>query len=1278
MQTPISSKIHIWGVMRSLIAVVVITLAVLLVLARAAYPLIAEQREQIQLWASEATGRPVRIERVEVGRKGLSPEFSLIGVSVLRDRASATSLVELERVRVVLSPWRSLLELRPSPSQIVIVGPEFELERTESGEVRLLGLTPDGVDAGENQLLYEWLASRPALEIEGARIHWRDTLHPDENLELEAVDFSLSNQGDEHRLSGRLGGAEESPVDGLQFQWVLYGQLGDEKPWPGALHIQAAELPLGALPYIRDYVSGRFSGQAWIAHRGFALESLVLNLLGDDWLLGGNGRTDLLLDNLDGRMQWTRQDAGWRLQLHQFEADVDGRHWPAGELDFALLESPDGVRRLEWGGSHLDLAVAEYAGSWLAERLGRTIALPVNGLEGAIRQFRGAFDLEGLRDQNRAYAFKGVAADIGWQAEGSVPKVSGLSGTLALDERGGRAELRSEGLTVDANAWFQGPLQLDSLLGEVKWGTESAGGWQITAPAINLVTPDMTATARFNLNWPVEPAESPEIDGTLEISKLSVPRVPTYLPLKLFHKNLGDWLGRALIGGEVTTATLRVKGPLRQFPFNQGGGLFEVRSQLSGGLLDYQAGWPRLQALQGELIFTGSGMTGHLNSGRVLQTRLESVDVALPFSRGQQVVAVDGVARGAASSFMQFLADSPLANRFARLAEVMQPEGGGALKLALRIPLKRGAEYGVGGVVNVDGTDLNFPAINLRINHVQGDIGFSEAGVWADELTGELLGGPLAASIVTRGRATRIRAKGELVGLELQALLGLGGPESPGVLRGKTPWQGELTLDSAGSTLQLQSELKGLALQLPKPLGKPADAKRAFHFTGLQQAEGLRLRASLGSEFSADLEASAVDAGWTVTSGVVHAGVARSPPFAAAGRITLSTDLASLSLDDWLSWSRARGLLDEQSDSWPPLSLSLQAKQAAFLGQAFDEFNLSGEQRGQAWAFDLNSLQAQGGAEYDPEGYGLVTAELERLWLESPSLLGDGPEPGSGAGLEDAPGDERPTRIPGLDVTAADVQFKGWSLGALRLKAMRTPDALEIEQFQLAMEDAGLLQLSGQWRDTPPDGVTTHLKGTLKTGDFGAFLRRVEIGESLKGGKGVVDIDLNWPGSPAGFALASLNGTAAVNLRKGSVSTVEPGLGRVLGLISLDSIRRRLSLNFGDVVDKGLAYDTLVGGYKITQGRAETDALVLDGPAARIAIAGGADLGAETLEMELVTQPKVSGGLNTAVAIASPVAGAAMFLGRKLLGKPIDGLVGNHYRVSGSWQDPRVEPMTAP
>src|SRR5690606_13979876 len=123
-------------------------------------------------------------------------------------------------------------------------------------------------------------------------------------------------------------------------------------------------------------------------------------------------------------------------------------------------------------------------------------------------------------------------------------------------------------------------------------------------------------------------------------------------------------------------------------------------------------------------------------------------------------------------------------------------------------------------------------------------------------------------------------------------------------------------------------------------------------------------------------------------------------------------------------------------------------------------------------------------------------------------------------------------------------------------------------------------------------------------------------------GDGSLALDATWPGTPAALSPLALDGTLALDLSDGQLVEIEPGAGRVLGLLSIAQLPRRLTLDFRDFFDKGFAFDKLSGNVRIGDAKASTDDLVIAGPAAEIAIRGTADLRAQAFDQTIEVVPR--------------------------------------------------------
>src|SRR5690606_17151649 len=163
-------------------------------------------------------------------------------------------------------------------------------------------------------------------------------------------------------------------------------------------------------------------------------------------------------------------------------------------------------------------------------------------------------------------------------------------------------------------------------------------------------------------------------------------------------------------------------------------------------------------------------------------------------------------------------------------------------------------------------------------------------------------------------------------------------------------------------------------------------------------------------------------------------------------------------------------------------------------------------------------------------------------------------------------------------------------------------------------------------------------------------------------------------GSPAGFRIADLQGSLSIAIKDGQLVEVEPGAGRVLGLLSVAELPRRLLLDFRDLFSKGFAFNRIGGTVAFAGGQARSDDMNIDGPAAEIRIRGSADLRARTFDQHIDVLPKSGHLLTVAGALAGgPVGAAVGALTNAVLRKPRGEMGAKSYRVTGPRADRKVD-----
>ena len=260
---------------------------------------------------------------------------------------------------------------------------------------------------------------------------------------------------------------------------------------------------------------------------------------------------------------------------------------------------------------------------------------------------------------------------------------------------------------------------------------------------------------------------------------------------------------------------------------------------------------------------------------------------------------------------------------------------------------------------------------------------------------------------------------------------------------------------------------------------------------------------------------------------------------------------------------------------------------------------------------------------------------------------------------------------------AARFDFRGRHFGRLALKAEPHGDEWRIERLDIDAPHSTFTS-SGAWRRTGAGSLTTlavKLEAKNLTGLFGVF----GYGDYVKRGSGELQGTLAWPGQPHEFAAANLSGTLKVTASRGQFARMDPGAGKLLGLLSLQSLPRRALLDFRDVFSEGFAFDKIEGDVRVAKGILLTQDFEIGGPAAFVSLAGEVSLPNETQSLTLRVVPEVGEGLAlAATVIGTPVLGLSTLLVSKLLRNPFGKVVAYEYLVTGSWDNPVVTRTNAP
>jgi uncharacterized protein YhdP len=331
------------------------------------------------------------------------------------------------------------------------------------------------------------------------------------------------------------------------------------------------------------------------------------------------------------------------------------------------------------------------------------------------------------------------------------------------------------------------------------------------------------------------------------------------------------------------------------------------------------------------------------------------------------------------------------------------------------------------------------------------------------------------------------------------------------------------------------------------------------------------------------------------------------------------------------------------------------------------------------WKFNVTADQLDGYAEFRPTGSadnaaGVVYARLARLDL-----------PESEVDTVENLLDEQPDTVPALDVVVDDFVLRGMRLGRVAIEADNRgeragPRRVGARVWTLSRLNVsspeGQLSATGRWA---PSGEgrgpkRTSLDFELDVANGGGFLERLGFPQVVRGAKGTLSGQISWAGSPLSIDYPSMSGKVHVAISQGQFLKVEPGVARQLGVLSLQALPRRLTLDFRDLFQQGFAFDSVAGDVDVARGVASTNNLRMRGAQAAVLMAGSADLQAETQDLRVIVVPEINAGTAAlAYAVINPAIGLGTFLAQMFLKQPLTRAGTREFHITGSWEDPKIE-----
>lgn len=1266
-------KIARW-VLYGLLLLIIVVLIAGVTLRFVIFPHIDQYKDDIAQHASMAMGQTVTIGNIITGWDGVSPHVNLQNIDLF-DAENRVAL-HLNNVEASLS-WLSLPMLEPHLTQLIIHQPALTIRRETNGSIYLAGIDL----AGESKPDFmNWLLHQREVNVNNAQIIWQDDLRQAPALSLNQFNLTLHNPV-LHRLLGRHELTLSSlPSIGTQQKITANGHfvgrdIAKINTWHGDFFADLKQTDLTAYKPWIDYPiniqSGMGNAKIWLTFANSQINSIktqaaISNLA----IITSHQTKPLIAQKFSGDVQWQNKKNTQIFTAKKMTLTTNsGLDIHNGNGYYAKSIK----NKQPWISADIQLNqfnLASLKPMTMHFSLPKNVLTQLNAFAptGVLQALN--LHWEGTSIKAKTYKINAQFKQLGLQAFEKFPGFNGLTGSIQADETGGIVSLNSQNASLNFKDILRQPVPANRLTGDINW-TIKKDSIKITAKSLYISSPHITGTV--NATYDMNGVKGGYLDLTGNFGKGDAKFAHFYYPIILGEDTL-HWLDTSILAGRAEDIVLTVKGNLADFPYvnslqqpDSKLGIFKVTAIVSDAVLEYGTGWPIIDNLDLEMLFEGKRMLlnatdGRISGKKIIKSRAEIAQLDADWP----ILHIASEAEGLVADGIKFVNESPVKQVTLGFTDNLKTAGRGKLLLDLKIPLQNSEATKYKGIYKVtNGTIFADTNIGLpELNKINGSLTFSENGLSANNVSTEIFGGPAQFSLATAAdKVIKINANGRISDAGIQKIVRNALTTH---IAGSANWSGDITIKKPLVDVSLRSNLIGMAVQLPPPFNKLAQQELNLNFGKKQlNAYSDHIELNYDNVLSAKIVRTDQAGELTFERGVV----AINTPVTAALQPGLSIygKFDEIDADDWLTLLAQPADYSNSNQHSNPIDLNRISKADIAIrklnigDRSLNTLKVTAQPSVTGLKMAIDAKEMLGDIEWQNADNGKIIARLKRLSI--PNAVNTAVKTKAKKEFR-----KLAQAYPALDVVADSFEIGSKKLGVLNLNAFENGEDWVIQKLTINNPDS-TLAVQGNWHNWTRN-PNTKIVVSLNSNNIGKTLVRFGQPDTVKGGEAQIAGQLNWGGSPHEFDITRLDGNLTFEATKGQVLKVQPGVGRLFGLLTLQSLPRRLSLDFRDLFSDGFAFDKISATAKIDNGVVRSDDFFMTGPAAEANIKGETNLKTETQNLKVKVTPHVSDSLSLAALAGGPIVGAAAFVAQKILKDPFNKIASTEYMISGTWDNP--------
>ncbi|MBR9788221.1 MAG: TIGR02099 family protein [Vibrionaceae bacterium] len=1260
------------------LATILVLLAIVVTTLRVTLPQLDHFQDEIKTWVKQGTGFDFSISSVAGSWRNSHPSIALLGLEAnLPNNQEARFAVD--ELQIEFDLIQSLFQLKPVVADLTIhnlaldirsvsILPSAEsqtpIATAEKSEVKL-------IDQLDSLLLRQF----EDFTITDSRIWYKSVSGETRRLDIERLRWS--NQGKNHLAEGTVSIAD-ARINSLlvSANFKDHGSLRDVS---GEFYVSAQDVSVA--PWLTTYMqaesgveSGKVSLNTWLTLKHSQPNYAYVELQPSELVWNENGSHELFIES--GIFKLLPDKNGWKVNGHSLQIRTDEKQWP--ELDVAFDWQPSGWMLnlseidIESVTPLIKLAPASESSSEFIRQIE-----PKGRLEDIRLSMKGG--LETLR-------YSAELDELGLTQWALLPGFQHVQGRVSGNINQAKANLTVIDDVFPYGDVFQAPLNMKQGEVDIVWQQDEQG-WRLWADKVTAATPDLQVLGAFRLDFPKD--RSPFLSFYAEADLYNAGETWRYLPTLALGQDLTDYLSTAIQGGKVNTAKLLWYGELGDFPYEQHNGMFQAWVGLKDAKFSFDTAWPPITDLQLDLLFENDAMHLDSKSATLNGVAAERITGRIPRLAPGGHIEIEAKASAPGNEVRDYMMATPLVDSVGAALTALQVSGPVYSEFQLNIPFNKENKPRAWGFADLKDNRVDIDAPPMTLEKATGRIHFDNDVVTTSGLAAELLTQPI--SLDFRGESSQQGydvAINTLGDWDVEPLKPYVGERWLNLVSGHAPWQMDidLQLNDVGFTYQVDAlaQLNRVVSEYPYPLVKKAGESGLAKLQASGNQENISARLEIpNAKYQTEIDIAGDVPLLTATNLIIGQGGFKTTPVIGHDA---SIRLDELDVDKWLELLNAPPssvpsvLSNMKTPTIPlPTRVDIEAQSLKFGKIEFHDVDVNASKKNSSWQMQVNSQEVKGTADYlKPND---LTVSLDHLHLYIPGFDELENERSSIFVSDDqnAPLITKFDRqfhdeMPNLKLNINDFWLQGYKVGKVDVDLLRRDDRMEWKKLTFS-SGKNSIDMSGWWALTDEhshSNLTIKVKGDNNTD----LMERFGITSGIQQAPFELNANLEWDGAPWSMKTQTLQGDVSTEFGKGVISEVS-GAARLLGLFSLDSIIRKMQLDFTDVFDKGMAFNSITGSGKIQDGVFVTNDIVMDALAGEMQIRGMADVTTRTVDAEVKFTPDITSGLPMLTAFAVAPQTALYVLAISTVISPVvEVFTQVNYEVKGPLESPTVKEIS--